>query len=186
MIVMSLFVFAVVALMPRPVARERATVDVQRTVGQIRTDPTWPVALVETGDQWHATLVRHSADDKGIMTWRVGYHRRPGDDRYVVLSQAKSADLAGREGLEAWLERETLGSETRDNVEIAGRYWQRRNASIESGTGERIRRSLVADAGPGSGELVTVLSGEVDEATLSVFAAALRMPKPAEAPSTSR
>ncbi|WP_162137234.1 DUF4245 family protein [Austwickia chelonae] len=184
MVVMSLIVFAVVALMPRPMPRERVTVDVRRAADQIRSDPTWPVALVETGDGWHPTLVRHAADSKGVLTWRVGYHRRPDDDRYVVLSQARPGDLTGQGVLDAWLERETLRSEAQDGVEIAGRRWHRRSASIEGGAGERVRRSLTTDAGADG--LVTVLSGEVDENTLMTFAAALRAPESAQASPMSR
>ncbi|MCA0436766.1 MAG: DUF4245 domain-containing protein [Actinobacteria bacterium] len=174
MVIMTVVVFAFVALMPRPAQRERATVDVARVASQLAVERGWPLATVRTGDDWHPTSVALTADDKGVPTWQVGYHHRPGDDRYVVLAQTRPGDGVGAEQVAAWVGRQSRSGREEGTVSVAGTTWTRRTASVGDTT-PRAHRSLIAQ-GPGApGGLVTVLSGEVDNADLEWFAAALSL-----------
>lgn len=183
MVIMTIVVFVMVALVPRPAQRERATVDVARSAAQLATEKGWPLATVRTGTDWHATSVGLAPDDKGVPTWQVGYHHVPGDDQYVLLAQTRSDGGVGEQDIAAWISRQTKAGREDGTVPAGRTTWSRRTATVD-GPGRRIHRSLVAD-GPGApGGLVTVLSGEVDDAVLELFASSLEV-RPVPTPSVS-
>lgn len=183
MVVMTVFVLAFVALNPRPAQRELPTVDLERTAGQVATATGWPVATADLGDGWHPTSVSNAPDDKGVPTWLVGYHKRPGDDAYVSLAQTRPGAPLTEAQVGDWTARQSKQGRPDGTSQVGGRAWQRRTVTIDAGNA-RVRRSLVAAGGPGG--LVTVLSGEVDYATLESVAASLReTPAPRATPGAS-
>ena len=174
MVIMTTVVFVAVSLMPHPAQRERTTVDLARAATQLAAQRHWPLATASTGDDWHPTTVSLTSDDKGVPTWRVGYHHRPGDDRYVELTQTKPGEPVSADQLAAWISRETKGGRQDGTAVVGGVTWSRRTAAVESGA-DRVRRSLVAQGADAPGGLATVISGEVDYADLEGFAGSLRL-----------
>ncbi|WP_255574477.1 DUF4245 family protein [Austwickia sp. TVS 96-490-7B] len=171
---MAVFVLGVVALLPRPAARERVSVDVGRTAQQIAADKGWPLATADLGDAWHPTSVSFAPDSNGVPTWLIGYHHRPGDDQYVVLSQTRPGDGLDAGRLATWLDRQTRQGQPDGESTIAGTRWQRRSVDITSGGTVHARRSLVITDNTAPAGLATVISGDVDYPTLEQVAAALR------------
>lgn len=174
MVIMTAIVFAAVALMPHPAQRERNTVDIARSASQLAQEKGWPLATVRTGADWHPTLVSFQADDKGVPTWQVGYHHLPGDDRYIALAQTRPGDGVSADQVAGWVDRQAANGREGGTVQIDGVTWARRSATLEGGQ-DRVRRSLVAQGPDAPGGLVTVLSGEVDEADLERFAGELQL-----------
>lgn len=174
MAIMTAVVFVIVALMPHPAQRDRATVDVARSARQLAAEKGWPLATVRTGDDWHPTSVRLATDDKGVPTWEVGYHHVPGDDRYVVLSQTRPGDGVTAEQVANWVSRQSRAGRTDGTSQLGGVAWSRRTAALE-GTPPRTQRSLVAQGPDAPGGLTTVLAGEVEYADLERFAQALEL-----------
>lgn len=184
MLIVTSVVFVVVALMPHPAQRDRATVDVARTARQLAAERGWPLATVRTGADWHATYVALRPDGKGVPTWEVGYHHRPGDDRYITLAQTRVGDGVTAEQLAPWIDRQTSGGRDDGTVAAGGATWTHRTARLD-GSQPRTQRSLVAQGREAPGGLVTVLSGEVDDADLESFAASLEH-QPVDAGTPSR
>lgn len=173
MVIMTAVVFVIVALMPRPAQRERATVDVARAASQLSAEKGWALATLDAGEDWHPTSVSLTPDDKGVPTWTVGYHHRPGDDRYVVLTQTRRGDGVGEEQLTAWLNRQAKTGREEGTVQAGGATWTRRAATVGDDA-QRVHRSLVARGPDAPGGLVTVLAGEASYGDLERLAATLR------------
>lgn len=173
MIVMTFFVLGWVALQPKPSARERATVDVARASSQLAAEKRWPLGVLAVGEDWHPTQVSLRADDAGVQTWSVGYHHRPGDDRYVTVTQTRSGEGIADEIIRSWLTRQVRSDRPEGTTSVAGRTWTLYTGAADGRT-ERVRRSLVAQGQDAPGELITVISGEVDQETLERMAGLLR------------
>ena len=176
MVIMTAIVFAFVALVPRPAQRERAAVDDAGKAGQIATEQSWAVATAAPGDDWRATSVLFRPDERGVPTWSVGYHHRPGDDVYVTLAQTRPS-AQDPAAITQWVVRQTKNGRDDGTASVAGKDWSRRlgNPTGSPSGQDAAFRSLVAQGAGAPGDLVTVIAGDTSYETLERFAGSLRI-----------
>jgi len=170
---MAVVVFVVYALIPRPAQRMRAEYNAASKAQQVTSETSWKVATADAGSDWRATSASYEPGPEKLPVWTVGYHQRPEDAVYVVLTQsavpANPASDQTPAALEAWVTRVTRGGADDGTVVVAGRTWLKKQVVV----GESTYRSLVL-AAPGWQGLTTVLTGATSYDDLQRFAAGLR------------
>ena len=157
------FVALWLALVPRPAAVERPSVDVTSAARVVAREVDWPVVVPSLGAAWKPTSVSWRPSEQGPKTWHIGYHLAADEEVYVAVEQTRSTGDTATD--DAWIAGSTARGTAQGGVDIAGTTWQRFLRG-----GDVPRRSLLRRDGP----VLIVVTGVAGEDQLRAVASALR------------
>ncbi|MEO7132250.1 MAG: DUF4245 domain-containing protein [Dermatophilaceae bacterium] len=162
LLVIAFLVAALVAIVPRMSSVARPAVDAAGKAGQVAEQTGWPVELpAGLGDDWVPTVASYGPGSGGVDTFTTVWKAADGD---ISLKQAVAVS-------QEWVSR-TVGNATSTGTTAIGAHtWER----YEVATPGQITYLL---RGTGKGDLTIAVTGDVADAEIQRFAAALKVVPP--------